>query len=621
MSARTAPLGGSTTISRTLLLNMGLIGMIGVGILFLLLAGTIYRSFGRLEDQQIRDHIARVADFQNSNLDTIAAKSKDWGIWDDTYYFVQDFNAAYIAKNINSESFRNAVVDGLAILRTKDGAGRGYYFDHYSGETNPAMATPLLALAQSKNFVERMARNRSIQTFAVLNGRLYMMGAVQIRKSDGTGISPGFLVFIEEVNNQQLTDALQVDGKIDLAARPAGEVILKTADHVLVQTPIKGLDGKVIGAVSLQLRRPLVGAGKELLAVTFAGVSAAMIAMLALLNQTIRSIVLKPIERLHTQVSHIRSTGELLPITGGTRADELGALQEEFNSMTEELRDLRSQIESQSFLLGKSQSAVGLMHNLRNCLSPVRVILETLERDSEAPLPHQTPRALEELASETTDASRREKLAAFLAAVHDQIGAKTALHRQQVREAGRNLMNALSAIDTAQQDRGDIRFDERCDVSPLLSHAANIIRFTENMSIGVDIEVEPLVMAQGNRVLLSQVIENLVVNAVEAIRAGGRSDGAILLRAGKDDASGTCRITVTDNGGGFDAEVGRHLFERGFSTRESKSGGLGLHWCANTIKAMSGSLSIESAGEGLGASVEVVLPCWQDTPLGLRAAS
>ena len=51
-----------------------------------------------------------------------------------------------------------------------------------------------------------------------------------------------------------------------------------------------------------------------------------------------------------------------------------------------------------------------------------------------------------------------------------------------------------------------------------------------------------------------------------------------------------------------------HAFERGFSTRKDKSGGMGLHWSSNTKRAMSGELVLESQGRGHGATVRLRLP-------------
>ena len=46
-----------------------------------------------------------------------------------------------------------------------------------------------------------------------------------------------------------------------------------------------------------------------------------------------------------------------------------------FNAMLRQLKDLREQIEVQSFALGRSESAVAVMHNVRNALNPISTIL------------------------------------------------------------------------------------------------------------------------------------------------------------------------------------------------------------------------------------------------------
>lgn len=69
---------------------------------------------------------------------------------------------------------------------------------------------------------------------------------------------------------------------------------------------------------------------------------------------------------------------------------------------------------------------------------------------------------------------------------------------------------------------------------------------------------------------------------------------------------GTARIAIRDDGEGFAAERTPTLFQRGCSTRAHKSGGLGLHRCANAI-AMHGGLKLESEGPGRGAVAVLTL--------------
>ena len=102
-----------------------------------------------------------------------------------------------------------------------------------------------------------------------------------------------------------------------------------------------------------------------------------------------------------------------------------------------------------------------------------------------------------------------------------------------------------------------------------------------------------------SRVILSQVIGNLFGNAAESIAARGLGSGSIAASITQADDRVT--VQIRDDGEGFAPEVAATLFQRGFSTRAHKSGGLGLHWCANSMNAMEGSLRLESDGPGLGA--------------------
>ncbi|WP_156445907.1 sensor histidine kinase, partial [Sphingomonas sp. CCH9-F2] len=110
---------------------------------------------------------------------------------------------------------------------------------------------------------------------------------------------------------------------------------------------------------------------------------------------------------------------------------------------------------------------------------------------------------------------------------------------------------------------------------------------------------------RANRVILSQVIGNLFANAAEAVAASGRARGTITVTLA--ERGDTVELRITDDGEGFDPAIGATLFQRGFSTRAHKSGGLGLHWCANSMAAMDGSLRLDSAGPGQGATATLTL--------------
>jgi signal transduction histidine kinase len=58
---------------------------------------------------------------------------------------------------------------------------------------------------------------------------------------------------------------------------------------------------------------------------------------------------------------------------------------------------------------------------------------------------------------------------------------------------------------------------------------------------------------------------------------------------------------------GFDEARKAKLFTQGYTTRDDGHG-LGLHYCANAIKQMNGTISASSDGPGLGATFRIELP-------------
>jgi signal transduction histidine kinase len=104
---------------------------------------------------------------------------------------------------------------------------------------------------------------------------------------------------------------------------------------------------------------------------------------------------------------------------------------------------------------------------------------------------------------------------------------------------------------------------------------------------------------------------NLILNAYESIKRNGTAGGQISLLAADEmvDDQPMVRVTVRDNGSGFDTVTKEKIFQRGFTSKtKGHTTGLGLHWCANAVASMGGKISAESAGAGRGAEFHVLLP-------------
>jgi signal transduction histidine kinase len=126
--------------------------------------------------------------------------------------------------------------------------------------------------------------------------------------------------------------------------------------------------------------------------------------------------------------------------------------------------------------------------------------------------------------------------------------------------------------------------------------------------IHVRIDRGELVPVVGSGAALRQVFMNLVLNAVEAMPAGG----VLTLRTWADD--GSVRCAVSDTGVGMSEDVRRRALEPFHTTKGPKTRGLGLAVAHGIVTRHGGTLAIDSVA-GLGTSVVVALPAAGSRPL------
>jgi len=122
-----------------------------------------------------------------------------------------------------------------------------------------------------------------------------------------------------------------------------------------------------------------------------------------------------------------------------------------------------------------------------------------------------------------------------------------------------------------------------------------------NLKINVQIEGGEEIRVYGTLGQISQVMANLISNAVQAVPMGGE----ITLSA-REDGDMT-DIRVGDNGCGMNDEVLRHLFEPFYSTKGDLGNGLGLYISNEIVERHGGALIVRSQ-VGIGTEIRVRLP-------------
>ena len=130
-------------------------------------------------------------------------------------------------------------------------------------------------------------------------------------------------------------------------------------------------------------------------------------------------------------------------------------------------------------------------------------------------------------------------------------------------------------------------------------------RATES-GLELSFSVEPDLIVIADRQRLEQVLMNLLSNALKYTPTGG----SIVVEAKRDGAH--VRLRVRDTGKGIAPDLIGHVFEMYTQERNyasARSGlGLGLYIVKQLVELQDGKVTVESEGEGQGATFTVLLP-------------
>ncbi len=122
------------------------------------------------------------------------------------------------------------------------------------------------------------------------------------------------------------------------------------------------------------------------------------------------------------------------------------------------------------------------------------------------------------------------------------------------------------------------------------------------------ISVQPHLEVFGKQGELKQALSNLIANAIEASKIGGR----IWLRArdasnwSNQEEAGV-RITVADNGAGMPAEIRQRVFVPFFTTKPGIGTGIGL-WVTRSLIEQHGGFMRFRSRQGTGTSMSFFVP-------------
>jgi signal transduction histidine kinase/CheY-like chemotaxis protein len=191
-------------------------------------------------------------------------------------------------------------------------------------------------------------------------------------------------------------------------------------------------------------------------------------------------------------------------------------------------------------------------------------------------------------------------------ALDDGLPAPASAYLDKVHGAAVALMGVLDDIlDYSKVDAGHLKIERMCvDLEDVLQRAFDLFQARadqQDLTLDLDLAADVPRFVYGDPLRMSQVLTNLIGNAVKFTQRGGIQ---IAIRAVHSATAPMLRFAVIDTGIGIAQEARAALFDAfaqadGSVTRRFGGTGLGLAICRRLVQMMDGDIGVESKlGEG-----------------------
>src|SRR5258708_3980157 len=362
--------------------------------------------------------------------------------------------------------------------------------------------------------------------------------------------------------------------QIQKKSQPVVQTINWTTDAASAETfhamPLLGRNNELLGVLLVgSSRKELVLLTQRI--VTIAAVVAAAALFVGLLvSLWVASRITRPVEELAAGAREV-ATGRWDTRIDVRGTDEIGQLATAFNDMTRTLATQKEKLVQTERVAAWRELARRLAHELRNPLFPLQITVENLQRAKQL-----EAKQFLEVFNEST-ATLKTELANL----------NTIVRR----------FSDFSKLPTPQLTK--------VNVNELLRSASRLFEAHFNAVGKPTITTElfltdPLPEMDADPDLLHRAFQNLVLNALDAMPAGG----TLTLRTFERERN--IRIEVADTGKGLTPEECSRLFTPYYTTKQLGTG-LGLAMVQWVVSDHHGTISF-SSDEGRGTNFKIDLP-------------
>lgn len=426
----------------------------------------------------------------------------------------------------------------------------------------------------------------SIQDKAFIDNTKNIASTVQLLYSDQLNGRSSQAFFENEVNNLARSTKIDLNifdqsGKLNLSTRPliyqsnllSSYLNTRAYSHILEQkntemltgeslgklnyksvyVAIKDLNNKTIGVLGI----PFFDAKKSLDSQVKEVVSTLMIIFLILFSLLLitsfyaSNNLTNPLRLIAQRLKRTNLDKLNESITWNSN-DEIGMLTKSYNNMLKKLEESKAALSQSEKQTAWREMAKQVAHEIKNPLTPMKLSIQQLQRT----LP-------------SDDIKQKQRMERALNSLTEQI--------DNISE----IANSFSEFAKMPIPKSEI-----FDMVPTVQKTVDL--YSQNNNIKIDLEIlTDSIMVKGDRLLLSRVVTNLIINGIQAVSPFKQAE--IKVRVYKSDEENSGIVSVEDNGSGIPEDIRKKVFIPNFSTKIGGSG-LGLAMAKRGIEHSGGNI-------------------------------
>jgi len=597
-------------------LMAALFAVLGVAEIFV--AKTILMpSFAELEHTDANTAMRRVQYALDSTLDQLALSADQWGNFTDAYRFMQDHNRAFVSEQVTTEGLKLLNINALIYVDLEGQFVTSAVHDFTSDRPLDLDFMQGNALPVHFPWRDHLRNGRLVRGLLPTNRGVLLIAAAPVLDGYGHGPMRGMVMMARLLTDAEIKRiGAQAQVALSMLAPPnarAPDRLVETDKVTGVYRSLDDIYGRPVMALRVDVPRSITQHGH--LAVNYASayLAGAAVIVLILLMFILDRLVLNPLARVTRHAVAIGEGKDLTTRLDFKANDEIGVLACEFDRMVARVAESRAELIDQSFQAGFAELAKGVLHNLGNAMTPIGVRLCGLrDRVRSAPA-DDAELAVAELTRDDVDPTRRADLEQFVRLACGELASTVKGVATDVEVMSRQTSIVKTALSEQMHAARNEYVIESVRLPALLAQALEVVPDAARtlLLIEADQSLAKVGVVKVARTVLRLVLQNLIINAADAVRECGKSQGSLRITAEilRESDGQRLHLCCADNGAGIVPDKLARVFEKGFSTKSKKTNyGIGLHWCANSIGALGGRIWATSEGVGRGASMHLMIP-------------